>query len=159
MFATGLVLGFSLLGESIKNTPERRVAFLKSLHVLGELRRLSPQAEQYYRILSSFHVEIKAYKERLNRLKCTSEKALVDRVFLPNIISDLDESEITTQLPTPNITALHGLSTDWANELSFSALDDTSPIDPTLLGENDVIMRMLWESDSYAMEYSGSMTA
>jgi hypothetical protein len=92
-------------------------------------------------------------------MKCTSEKALVDRVFLPNIISDLYESEITTQLPTPNITALHSLSTGWANELSFSALDDTSPIDPTLLGENDVIMRMLWESDSYAMEYSGSITA
>jgi hypothetical protein len=81
----------------------------------------------------------------------------VDRVFLPSITSDLDESEITTQLPTPNITALYGSSTDWASELPFGALDDSTPIDPALLGENDVIMRMLWESDSYAMEYPGNM--
>ncbi|KAF2031998.1 hypothetical protein EK21DRAFT_19689, partial [Setomelanomma holmii] len=64
LFATGLVLGFSLLERNITNSSERRAAFVKSLHVLGELKRLSPQAEQYYGILLNFHQAIKMYTEQ-----------------------------------------------------------------------------------------------
>lgn len=125
---------------------------------MGELKRLSPQAEQYYSILSSFHQAIKAYKEQLHREKRPSRANLVDRVFLPDMAPDFDGPEfITTQLPSPDLTVLDSSSVEWPNELSLDALDDMVPIDPALIGNNDVIMRMLWESDRYAMDYSDCM--
>ncbi|KAH8719250.1 hypothetical protein GQ44DRAFT_762120 [Phaeosphaeriaceae sp. PMI808] len=154
IFATGLVLGFSLLVEDDKNSSERRTAFLNSLQVLGELKRLSPRAEQYYSILSSFHLAIKAYKEQLNCEEHASRANLVDRVFLPNA-ADLDEPEIiTTQLPSPDLTMMDSTSADWPIELALGSLDDIMPVDPALIGENDVIMQILWESDRYMTNYA-----
>jgi hypothetical protein len=158
MFATGLVLGFSLLAEDVSNSSERRTAFLKSLHVLGELKRMSPQAEQYYGILSSFHQAIKSYKEQQHRNKHASRADLVDRVFLPDTTADCDESEvITTQLPSPEMTVQDSSSIDWINNIPFDALNEISPVDTALIGENDVIMRMLWESDRYVTDYPAGM--
>lgn len=158
MFATGLVLGFSLLVEDAANSSERRTAFLKSLHVLGELRHLSPQAEQYYGILSSFHQAIKVYKERTCRKKRASRGALVDCVFLPEGTVDGNEPEaITTQLPSPEMTMQDISSADWLDSLPLDTLNDMEPVDTTLMGDNDVIMRMLWDSERYAMDYPAGM--
>ena len=151
------MLGFSLLVEDTANT-ERRTAFLKSLHVLGELRHLSPQAEQYYGILSSFHQAIKAYKEQLHRKKRASRGTLVDRVFLPEVGNDVNEPEaIATQLPSPEMTIQDIPSVEWLDNLQIDALNDMEPVDPTQMGDNDVIMRMLWESERYAMDYPAGM--
>ncbi|KAH7095838.1 hypothetical protein FB567DRAFT_41482 [Paraphoma chrysanthemicola] len=158
MFATGLVLGFSLLAEDASNNPGRRTAFLKSLHVLGKLKHLSPQAEQYYNILSSFHQAIKAYQEQQHRNKHASRVNLVDRVFLPEEGAGFDEPEIiATQLPSPEMTIQDSASVDWLNNIPFDALNEISPVDPALIGENDVIMRMLWESDRYVTDYPAGM--
>lgn len=158
IFATGLVLGFSLLVDDAADLPERRTAFLKSLHVLGELRHLSPQAEQYYGILSSFHQAIKAYKERSHRKKRASRGTLVDCVFLPDGTGDVNEHEaIATQLPSPEMTMQDISSADWLDSLSLDMSNETEPVDLTLMGDNDIIMRMLWESERYAMDYPAGM--
>jgi hypothetical protein len=159
VFATGLVLGFSLLTEDTTHTPERRTAFLKSLHVLGELRNLSPQAEQYYGILSSFHQAIKTYNERTQRTKRASRGALVDCVFLPEGAENYHEPDaaITTQLPSPEMTVQDLSSAEWLESLPLDGLNGLEPVDPTLMGDNDIIMRMLWESERYTMDYPVGM--
>jgi len=159
VFATGLVLGFSLLTENTTHTPERRTAFLKSLHVLGELRNLSPQAEQYYGILSSFHQAIKAYNERAQRKKRASRSALVDCVFLPEGVGNSNEPDaaIAIQLPSPEMTMQDLSSAEWLDSLPLDGLNQLEPVDPTLMGDNDIIMRMLWESERYAMDYPAGM--
>jgi hypothetical protein len=153
------VLGFSLLTEDTTHTSERRTAFLKSLHVLGELRQLSPQAEQYHGILSSFHQAIKAYNERTRRKKRASRGTLVDCVFLPEGASETNASEAATatQLPSPEMTMQDISSAEWFNSLPLDGLNDIEPVDPTLMGYNDVIMRLLWESERYAMDYPAGM--
>ncbi|KAJ4368738.1 hypothetical protein N0V83_005820 [Neocucurbitaria cava] len=158
LFATGLVLGFSLLVEDGSNNSKRRAAFLKSLHVLGELKRLSPQAEQYYSIISSFHQAIKTYKEQLHREKEGSLRNLVDRVFMPDQAAEFEESEnLPTQLPSPDMTVMDAHSAEWSNETALGSLNGMLPVDPALIGENDVIMRMLW--DPYAMNYTDSIVS
>lgn len=153
------MLGFSLLTEDTTHTTERRTAFLKSLHVLGELKHLSPQAEQYYGILSSFHQAIKAYNERAQRKKRASRGALVDCVFLPEGVGDnqAPDAAIATQLPSPEMTMQDLSSVDWLDSLPLDGLNEIEPVDPTLMGDNDIIMRMLWESERYAMDYPAGM--
>ncbi|KAJ4293702.1 hypothetical protein N0V90_008986 [Kalmusia sp. IMI 367209] len=155
IFATGLVLGFSLLVEDGNDFPQKRTAFLKSLHVLGELKRMSPQAEQYYHILLSFHQSIKTYREQLNRERQEHRETLVDRVFLTDFTDHFEDVEhITTQLPSPNATVLESSLAEWPTELDhMGSLNAIAPIDPALMGDNDVIMRMLWDVDRYAGEY------
>ena len=154
LFATGLVLGFSLLVEDVTNASERRTAFTKSLRVLGELRHLSPQAEQYYNILSSFHKAIKVYKERTQHKKRASRGTLVDCIFLPDVTNDINESEAdAAQLPSPEMTMQDVSSGDWLDSLPLDTFNDPEPMDPLLMGDNDVIMRMLWESEKFALDY------
>lgn len=150
LFATGLVLGFSLLVEDSKRYLDRRAAFLKSLHVLKYLKRLSPQAEQYFQILSKFHVAIKAYKERTKSTQKAGGGLLVDRVFLPDLLGNLEGEPLATQLPSPDVT-LDDFSIDWCNDPALDIISDpTAPVDPMLFGENDIILRMLWDSDRCA---------
>ena len=158
LFATGLVLGFSLLVEDATSATERRTAFTKSLRVLGELKHLSPQAEQYYNILSSFHQAIKAYKERIQHKKRASRGTLVDCVFLPDGIDDINEPEAgAAQLPSPEMTMQDVSSGDWLDSLPLDTFNDPEPMDPLLMGDNDVIMRMLWESEKFALDYPVGM--
>lgn len=129
---------------------DRRAAFLKSLHVLKYLKRLSPQAEQYFQILSNFHVAIKAYKERTKSTQKAGGGLLVDRVFLPDLVGNLEGEPLATQLPSPDVT-VDDFSIDWCNDPPLDIISDpTAPVDPMLFGENDIILRMLWESDRCA---------
>lgn len=156
VFATGLVLGFSLLAEVGNSFAQKRAAFLKSLHVLGELKRMSPQAEQYYNILMSFHQSIKSYREQLDREKQESRPTLVDCIFLADFTADVDDAEhIATQLPSPDTTLLEPSWADWPLEFDQlgAVANDVGPIDPALMGDNDIIMRMLWDVDKYACAY------
>lgn len=66
IFAAGLVLGFALLADDSSDT-EAREAFRGSQHVLSILGRLSPQARQYHRILSTFSDAIDNYKRQMRR--------------------------------------------------------------------------------------------
>lgn len=66
IFAAGLVLGFALLADDSSDT-EAREAFRGSQHVLSILGRLSAQARQYHRILSTFSDAIDNYKRQMRR--------------------------------------------------------------------------------------------
>lgn len=124
--------------------------------MLRELKRHSPQAEQYYSTLSSFHNAIKAYKEQLYREKHASRAGLVDCVFLTNTAGELGEPEaMNPLLHSPDATELFGSLPGWSTEQTLSAPNDLTPVDPTLLGEDDFIMRMLVELDGSALEYPG----
>lgn len=137
--------------EDNQRSSERRAAFLHSLQVLDHLKRLSPQAEQYYNILSSFHNAIKSYKEQSHREKHASRETLVDRIFMPdNPAMDFDAADSTPiQLPIPDSNSLGPPFVDWEAGLDMSGMDNVPPIDPALGGDNDVIMRMLSEMDRY----------
>lgn len=154
-FATGLVLGFSLLVEDGHSFSQKRASFLKSLHVLGALKRMSPQAEQYYNILMSFHQSIKSYRDQLNRDKQASRETLVDCVFFADLTADRDDAEnLTTQLPSPDTTVLEPSLVEWPPELAhMGTTNDVESMDPALMGDNDIIMRMLWDVDRYAGQY------
>lgn len=102
---------------------EAREAFHGSLEVLGELKRLSPQAEQYYSILMSFSEAIESYKEQIRDEKQAARGSLVDRIFYPNsqdVSSDreshstvVDES-LATWLRDDAVTSLAGsFSEQW----------------------------------------------
>lgn len=156
MFAAGLVLGFSMLVENEKKSLKRRTAFLQSLHVLGELKQLSPQAEQYYTILSSFHVAIKAYKEKQGQGTQEARPTLVDRVFQPDMEMDFDDENdaIATQLPSPELSTPELTFPQWQHEMPVASLSGMMPIDPAFFDENDSIMQMLWDADPSAMGFS-----
>jgi hypothetical protein len=160
VFATGLVLGFSLLVEDGHSFAQKRAAFLESLHVLGELKRMSPQAEQYYNILLSFHQSIKSYRAQVDREKQRSRPMLVDRVFVTDFITDLEDAEdIVTQLPSPDTTLLEPSLAAWPLQLDHldNVAHHVGSIDPALMGDNDVIMRMFWDVDQYAGTYFDPM--
>lgn len=154
------MLGFSLLVEDVTSFSQKRAAFLKSLHVLGELKRMSPQAEQYYNILMSFHQSIKSYREQKDREKQESRPTLVDRVFFTDYSAEPDDADnIVTQLPSPDTTILEPSVIDWPLDLDHldTTANDVGPLDPALMGDNDIIMRMLWDVDRYAGVYLDPM--
>lgn len=80
IFAAGLVLGFALLADDSSDT-EAREAFRGSQHVLSVLGRLSPQARQYHRILSSFSEAIDNYKRQMRRERNESGVPYVEQIL------------------------------------------------------------------------------
>jgi hypothetical protein len=48
-------------------------------------------------------------------------------------------------------------SAEWLESLPLDGLNGLEPVDPTLMGDNDIIMRMLWESERYTMDYPVGM--
>lgn len=100
-----------------------------------------------------FHQSIKSYREQLDRDKQESRPTLVDCVFLPDDTAEGDDvGHIHTQLPSPDATLLEPSLVDWPLELNQmgAVANDVGPTDPALMGDNDVIMRMLWDVDRYA---------
>ncbi|KAI6354084.1 hypothetical protein MCOR25_008753 [Pyricularia grisea] len=165
IFATGLVLGFSLLVDEVKDAAgatERREAFRSSLHILGELKRLSPQAGQYFGILANFRDAIEQYRQRLVQEKReeSSRDSLVDRIFspLPSIsVADraqpqqpLEQHEEQlaglSQMPTPEMTILDDEIATWLGEgsLPFDGVGDGHQ-QWMMSGDQDVIMRLIWD--------------
>lgn len=69
-------------------------------------------------------------------------------------MSDFDDAEIiNTQLPSPDLTALDSTLADWQHDLPMGPLNGMMPIDPALFGDNDIITRMLWESERHAIDF------
>ncbi|KAF2008375.1 hypothetical protein BU24DRAFT_475544 [Aaosphaeria arxii CBS 175.79] len=151
MFATGLVLGFSFLAETGDTRTNRQAAFLKTLQVLGDLKRLSPQAEQYYNILANFHQAIKAYHAQVQQEEQILTPKLVDQIFLPDITHELGPEVIGAHLPSPDMSILDSGSIDWQEQVSLNILNEGVNIEPPFLGEHDVIVQMLWELDAQRM--------
>ncbi|TLS27423.1 hypothetical protein PpBr36_04239 [Pyricularia pennisetigena] len=156
IFAAGLVLGFSLLVEETQDaadTTERRDAFGSSLHILGELRRLSPQAGQYFGILANFRDAIEQYRQRLLQEKKAeaSRGSLVDRIFSPPHPQQQQQQQQEdlpgfSQMPTPEMTILDDEIATWLGEgsLPFGGVGDGQQ-QWMMSGDQDVIMRLVWD--------------
>jgi hypothetical protein len=172
IFATGLVLGFSLLvenGTTNSSEDERCQAFIKSLNVLDKLKRLSPQADRYHGILTNFSQAIDAYKEQRlrQRMQQSQRSSLVDRLFLPPTTPGFVHSQTyddtlgaaNTQLPTPADMPMEPSPSAWntTDMVNISGLSDIMPGTDAGMnnGEGDIIMRMLWEG--YGVEYPDIM--
>ncbi|KAJ0104034.1 hypothetical protein J7T55_009699 [Diaporthe amygdali] len=80
IFAAGLVLGFALLANDSSDTGARE-AFRGSQHVLSILGRLSAQARQYHRILSTFSDAIDNYKRQIRRERNESGIPFVEQIL------------------------------------------------------------------------------
>lgn len=107
MFAAGLVLGFSSLSEGRANA-DVQAAFRSSQSVLRKFGQLSAQADQYYRILTSFSDTVDAYWAQVDREQQQNRTPLVERIFsLSNQTThpDLRGKSPDTPRPAPNATA------------------------------------------------------
>ncbi|KAH8682636.1 hypothetical protein BX600DRAFT_506210 [Xylariales sp. PMI_506] len=171
IFATGLVLGFSLLANDCDNE-DNSGAFHGSLRVLSKIKRLSPQAEQYYGILVDFSDAIRAYKEQ-QRPPGASRRRLVERLFPPSPpqgssggggewpvgnqrggsstqMSTMEEGGVDEGLwlgPGGGVVVPpHHLShaQAQAQAQAMTQLDWGRP------GEDDVMMRLIWDECSFA---------
>ena len=147
VFAAGLVLGFSLLVDSTKET-DSDGAFLGSQQILQHLGRFSPQAAQYHHILTTFSDAIYAYREQLNHERRISKPRLVERILSldqtsngvgvsgPSELSSLDyplgvesaalEEGVTTYLPDP--LTPRSVPVDWPQEV-----------------DEELMLRLLWD--------------
>ncbi|KAJ8069971.1 hypothetical protein OCU04_000377 [Sclerotinia nivalis] len=80
LFSAGLVLGFSLLvgGEAPAHIRE---SFDHACTVLKRLARLSPQADQYFDILSRFHTAIELYRQQMLKAQKESSNVYVEKLM------------------------------------------------------------------------------
>jgi hypothetical protein len=77
---------------------------------------------------------------------------------LPEVTDEFNQPETdAAQLPSPEMTMQDVSSADWLDSLPLDTFNDPEPMDPLLMGDNDVIMRMLWESERFALDYPAGM--
>ncbi|KAG9520784.1 hypothetical protein KCV07_g4155, partial [Aureobasidium melanogenum] len=80
MFAAGLVLGFAIyVDDAVRRDIEE--AFSEVRNVLKKLSGLSPQAEEYFEILSSFSDAINAHRDELSRKRRAANQQYVSQIL------------------------------------------------------------------------------
>ncbi|KAK6008118.1 hypothetical protein QM012_000021 [Aureobasidium pullulans] len=80
MFAAGLVLGFAIyVDDAVRGDIEE--AFSEVRTVLKKLSDLSPQAEEYFEILSSFSDAINAHRDELSRRRRAANQQYVSQLL------------------------------------------------------------------------------
>ncbi|KUJ17598.1 uncharacterized protein LY89DRAFT_707093 [Mollisia scopiformis] len=111
LFSAGLVLGFCLLVEE-EDCAKIQQALNHARETLQKLSRLSPQAQQYYDILTSFWSAIELYREQLLIHQKPSTNPYVEQIMTFDEIGSGwqggDQSQVPAlgQLRTPE--ASHG---------------------------------------------------
>lgn len=80
MFAAGLILGFAIyVDDAVRRGIEE--AFSEVRNVLKKLSDLSPQAEEYFEILSSFSEAINAHRDELSRKRRAANQQYVSQIL------------------------------------------------------------------------------
>lgn len=79
MFAAGLVLGFSMFARAERFDMDD--AFHGAREVLKKLAEHSPQAEQYYEILTAFADAIQRHRQHLSREKRRAKNKYVNQIL------------------------------------------------------------------------------
>lgn len=80
MFAAGLVLGFAIyVDDAVRRDIEE--AFSEVRNVLKKLSGLSPQAEEYFEILSSFSDAINAHQDELSRKRRAANQQYLSQIL------------------------------------------------------------------------------
>ncbi|KAK6206467.1 hypothetical protein LQW54_007760 [Pestalotiopsis sp. IQ-011] len=155
IFAAGLVLGFCLLSGDASNG-QAGEAFDGSRKVLAWLGQLSPQAQQYHEILTSFSDAIATYKAKLAREKERSKVPLVEKILSLEPAGGLHDQQDTASSMLDGVDATLSLPeapdsettpTSWSDILGTqSSLDFPIPS-----GEDEVMLNLFW--DGYAMNF------
>ncbi|KAF3760702.1 hypothetical protein M406DRAFT_63880 [Cryphonectria parasitica EP155] len=157
VFAAGLVLGFALLADD--SDTDARDAFHSSRNVLSHIGRLSPQADQYHKILSAFSDAIDNYRRQMRQESTRREHRGEGGAlqFLPHMDrqSRAQSHEAATgvdaaaQIPTPDFDFdefTTGEPEGWSGRDSLSAMSMSD-----FLPGNDLMFGILW--DGYAMPF------
>lgn len=150
IFAAGLVLGFSLLGDGEIRT-ESREAFHGSQRILWKLGRLSPQADQYYRILASFSETIDAYRRQLRCERSESKAPYVERILSLNTTNNAQAGQTVSpqlSLLAPDLSTTNGSIAAWQGAdgmMSFSDIvPNTNQWPP--FADDELMLRLLWDN-------------
>lgn len=146
VFAAGLVLGFSLLAEDGTNS-ESHEAFYSARRLLSSLGQLSPQATQYYRILTSFSEAIDTYRRQLQCERRNARAPYVERILSlgPSVHGRRARQDI--QRPAVSGAAVIDDSVAGEDNYEGSTVSLSDPLSlPSLpAGDEDFILRFLWE--------------
>lgn len=133
IFAAGLVLGFSLSTPN-EAKAETENAFMGARLVLKKLSNSSPQAKQYYDILTSFSEAINIYRQQLMSEKSRKTNQYVDHTFMIDLTSDGSQpygETSSANIPESRIDL--GSHFDHEDPVSISQLD-SSIMDLPFLG-------------------------
>ncbi|KAG9848317.1 hypothetical protein KCU98_g921, partial [Aureobasidium melanogenum] len=126
MFAAGLVLGFAIyVDDAVRRDIEE--AFSEVRNVLKKLSDLSPQAEEYFEILSSFSEAINAHRDELSRKRRAANQQYVSQILT-------FESDQATNHSSD--TRMMEFSTGFNYDLS----DMIDPLDPQIPDDLDMIL-------------------
>ncbi|KAF4427673.1 Filamentous growth regulator 27 [Colletotrichum fructicola] len=145
LFAAGLILGFSLLDQD--TGPNNRAAFRNTLRVLEFLGRLSPQAGQYHRVLTSFSHALETYRNHSAHGRDKTAAPYVERLLSINKSSSPESSrhDAGTRIHARDHNYnMHAGATVATENLLTSQLD-LGTLD---FGGEDLILSLLWEDDN-----------
>jgi hypothetical protein len=153
-----LVLGFSLLVEE-EGWPNTRETFSHVRETLHKLARLSPQAEQYYDILTSFSSAIELYRQQVLAQQKPPTNPYVEKIMTFGTDGETsrssgwnsgNQSQLQTPGPltTPDPSETHEDSAAMFSGEPFGSLQEMSGF-TTQLGD-DIGLQLIW--DSYTMQ-------
>ncbi|CZR61900.1 related to nitrate assimilation regulatory protein nirA [Phialocephala subalpina] len=161
LFSAGLVLGFSLLVEE-EDWPNARDAFTRTRETLQKLSRLSPQAQQYYEILTRFSSAIELYKKQLLARQKSTRNPFVEQIMtFEEGASSSWQDGIQSHVPPPGLLRTPEPSVINGDEvLGLEAGDlgyqfDMPPF-ATQIGD-DIGLQWMW--DNYAMQLPNFVTS
>lgn len=161
LFSAGLVLGFSLLVED-EDWPNTRDAFTRTRETLQKLSRLSPQAQQYYEILTRFSGAIELYKQQLLARQKPSTNPYVEQIMtFEEGAGSTDQGGYQSQAqpaglsrtPEPSISYEDEIGELEAGYLGYQL--DVPPF-ATQVGD-DIGLQWIW--DNYAMQLPSFATS
>ncbi|KAF6837664.1 hypothetical protein CMUS01_04934 [Colletotrichum musicola] len=157
LFAAGLILGFSLLDSAagINN----RSAFRNTLRLLEFLGRLSPQAGQYHRVLTSFSQALDTFKSQSATGRRPSAP-YVERLLSFDTIGSAQKRQHTplSQSVGPSTFFESSQQTTMMQDVvSEDSLPVQSGFDPLDFGGEDLILSLLWEGEGAMFPGPGSL--
>lgn len=146
VFAAGLVLGFSLLAEDGTNS-ESHNAFYSARRLLSSLGQLSPQATQYYRILTSFSEAIDTYRRQLQCERRDARAPYVERILTlgPSVHGHRARQDIQRPAVSGAAVIDDSVAGEDNYEGSTVSLSDPLSLPPLPAGDEDFMLRFLWE--------------
>ncbi|KAF6822758.1 C6 transcription factor [Colletotrichum plurivorum] len=157
LFAAGLILGFSLLDSAAG--VNNRSAFRNTLRLLEFLGRLSPQAGQYHRVLTSFSQALDTFKSQSAPGR-RSSALYVERLLSFDTIGSAQKRQQTPLSQSAGPSTLFESSqqtTMMQDVVSEDSLPVQSGFDPLDFGGEDLILSLLWEGEGTIFPEPGSL--
>lgn len=147
LFAAGLILGFSLLDPAAG--VNNKSAFRNTLRLLEFLGRLSPQAKQYHRVLTSFSQALVTFKSQPAPGRGSSAP-YVERLLSSHTTGNAPRRRQTLFPQTPGPSTIVESSHQTAvtqDAVLEDSLHGQPRLDPLDFGGEDLILSLLWEGE------------